>query len=125
VHDAQEEYTVTLEGSPTVNYHIDFRASSTGAYIVPLTVYEDADTYYYFAQNEAEDRTPVTLYIKSHTGAEYNTTAEYTGGTKVENIRLSASGSGAIVQAGLEAVINGGALSIQKFDMYVKQGRIF
>ena len=54
--------------------------------------------------------------------AEYNE-AEYTGGNLVDNVRVAGSGSGSVMQLGFEADLNGGALSIQKMDIYVKQGR--
>ena len=55
---------------------------------------------------------------------EYNTTAEYSGGNLVDTVRVAGSGSGSVMQLGFEADLNGGALSIQKMDIYVKQGRI-
>jgi len=54
--------------------------------------------------------------------AEYNI-AEYSGGTLVDTVRVPGSGSGSVIQLGFEADLNGGALSIQKMDVYVKQGR--
>ena len=54
--------------------------------------------------------------------AEYNE-AEYSGGNLVDNVRVAGSGSGSVLQLGFEADLNGGALSIQKMDIYVKQGR--
>ena len=56
--------------------------------------------------------------------AEYNTTAEYSSGAMVENIRIPAGGSGFVIQLGFESTINGGFLSIQQIDLYVKQGRL-
>jgi hypothetical protein len=55
--------------------------------------------------------------------AEYNE-AEYSGGNIVDTVRVAGSGSGSVMQLGFEADLNGGALSIQKMDIYVKQGRI-
>jgi hypothetical protein len=54
--------------------------------------------------------------------AEYNI-AEFSGGTLVDTVRAPGSGSGSVLQLGFEADLNGGALSIQKMDVYVKQGR--
>ena len=54
--------------------------------------------------------------------AEYNI-GEYSGGTLVDTVRAPGSGSGSVLQLGFEADLNGGALSIQKMDVYVKQGR--
>ena len=54
-----------------------------------------------------------------------NNNAEYSGGVVIDNVRVHASGSGAIMQVGIEADINGNALSIQKISLYLKTGRIF
>ena len=57
-----------------------------------------------------------------YNSAEYNI-AEFSGGTLVDTVRVPGSGSGSVLQLGFEADLNGGALSIQKMDVYVKQGR--
>lgn len=57
--------------------------------------------------------------------AEYNTTAEYTIGTLADTIRASVGGQGSVMQVGFEATINGTQLSIQKLDIYIKQGRVY
>lgn len=51
--------------------------------------------------------------------------AEYSGGIVIDNVRVHASGSGSIMQVGIEADISGNALSIQKISLYLKTGRIF
>jgi hypothetical protein len=56
--------------------------------------------------------------------AEYNI-AEYTTGTLAEAIRLPAGGSGNVLQIGFEANVNGAELSIQKMDIFIKQGRVY
>jgi hypothetical protein len=61
--------------------------------------------------------------ISEYNIAEYNI-AEYSGGNLVDTVRVAGSGSGSVMQLGFEADLNGGALSIQKMDIYVKQGRI-
>lgn len=61
--------------------------------------------------------------IYEYNVAEYNE-AEYSGGNIVDTVRVAGSGSGSVMQLGFEADLNGGALSIQKMDIYVKQGRI-
>lgn len=57
--------------------------------------------------------------------AEYNTTAEYTVGTLSDTVRAPVGGSGGVLQVGFEATINGSGLSIQKLDIYTKEGRIY
>ena len=54
--------------------------------------------------------------------AEYNI-ADYTGGGLTDHIKVAVGGQGNVLQLGFEAYINGDPLSIQKFDVYVKQGR--
>lgn len=67
------------------------------------------------------------LTVRTGTVFEYNTAeyniAEFSGGTLVDTVRAPGSGSGSVLQLGFEADLNGGALSIQKMDVYVKQGR--
>ena len=50
-------------------------------------------------------------------------TAEFTGGGLTDRIKVAVGGHGSVIQLGFEAYINGDQLSIQKFDVYVKQGR--
>jgi hypothetical protein len=57
--------------------------------------------------------------------AEYNTTAEYTVGTLSDTVRAPVGGSGGVLQVGFEAKINGSQLSIQKLDIYTKEGRVY
>jgi len=57
--------------------------------------------------------------------AEYNTTAEYTVGTLSDTVRAPVGGSGGVLQVGFEATINGSQLSIQKLDIYTKEGRVY
>lgn len=54
---------------------------------------------------------------------EYNI-AEYSSGVLIDQFVINTSGSGNIIQLGLETDINGSPLSIQKIDCYIKQGKI-
>lgn len=56
--------------------------------------------------------------------AEYNTTAEYSGGTSIQTLKAYPTGSGKVIQTGYEADINGSALSIQKIEIQAKNGKI-
>jgi hypothetical protein len=120
--------SVDSEGVVTTadkHYIVDFETSSTGLYTNAVVVYLDADTYYYWDQDSGETRTPTTLYfLDNTTTANYNNNSEYSGGNLVDTIRVAGSGSGSVMQLGFEADLNGGELSIQKMDIYVKQGRI-
>ena len=70
---------------------------------------------------------PATMTSKTiaeYGEAEYNI-AEYELGTLSEVIRLPAGGSGNVVQIGFEANVNGAEFSIQKMDVFIKQGRVY
>lgn len=54
--------------------------------------------------------------------AEYGI-GEYTAGVVFDNQTIQAGGSGNVLQLGLETVINGAEISLQKLDCFVKQGR--
>lgn len=54
--------------------------------------------------------------------AEYGV-AEYTTGIVFDNQRINIGGAGNVIQLGLESVINSFELSVQKLDVYCKQGR--
>lgn len=50
--------------------------------------------------------------------------AEYSSGILLDNISLNVGGKGAVVQIGIEADINGGSLSLQKIDIFAKNGKL-
>lgn len=50
--------------------------------------------------------------------------AKYSGGVVITKLDVPASGTGRALQLGLESVINGTSLSVQKLDVYVKPGRV-
>ena len=54
--------------------------------------------------------------------SKYNI-GKYTAGVVFDNKKIQASGSGNILQIGIETEINGFELSLQKLDCYVKAGR--
>ena len=55
--------------------------------------------------------------------AEYNI-AEYANGVALQTLVAYPTGSGKVIQTGYEADINGSALSIQKIEIYAKNGKI-
>jgi len=116
---AGSQSTDTITDASGNHYTVDFVLdnSLSPEYSATYKAWLDADTYYYTVDDGS--RTETTLFVKpSHFGAEYS------GGTLVDTIRVAGSGSGSVLQLGFEAELNGGALSIQKMDIYVKQGRI-
>ena len=62
--------------------------------------------------------------IAEYGTSEYNTTAEYTGGTAIQTPKVNSSGSGEVVAIGLEAQINNAEFSIQKIDIHALLGRL-
>lgn len=56
--------------------------------------------------------------------AEYNTTAEYSGGIALQTLSVYPTGSGKVIQTGYEMDINSLALSIQKIEIFAKNGKI-
>ena len=55
--------------------------------------------------------------------AEYNI-AEYSGGDYLSTVSTNMSKTGEVIKFGFAMTINGNSVSIQKVDMYVKQGRM-
>ena len=68
--------------------------------------------------------TTVSEYGIADYGANATVVAEYNLGVSLDRIDQSIAGSGTIVQIGIETNIDGAQLSVQKLDIYTKQGRI-
>jgi len=64
------------------------------------------------------------INIAEYGVSEYNI-ATYTAGVVFDNQKIQASGSGNVLQIGIETVIDGFEISLQKLDCYVKTGRTF
>jgi len=62
--------------------------------------------------------------VSEYGEGEYNI-AEYETGTLVEGVRSATGGTGNVLQIGFESNVNGAELSLQKLDIFVKQGRVF
>lgn len=56
--------------------------------------------------------------------AEYNI-GEYSSGVVIDNAYISVGGQGKIIQMGFEAVVSGAPLSVQKMDIFIKQGKTY
>ena len=56
--------------------------------------------------------------------AEYNTSAEYSGGVSLQTLKVYPTGSGKVIQTGYESDINGTPLSIQKIEIQAKNGKL-
>ena len=60
--------------------------------------------------------------IAEYGTAEYNIDY-YTAGVVFDNKTIQGSGTGNVLQLGVETIVNGSGISIQKIDCYVKAGR--
>jgi len=67
---------------------------------------------------------PGTVNTALYNVSEYNTTAEYTTSVAATVADVNASGSGKTVQIAVEVQVSGYSLSLQKIDVYAKQGRL-
>jgi hypothetical protein len=65
----------------------------------------------------------VSEYNIAEYGANATTVAQYSSGVALQELSVSASGQGKIVQTGYEADINSSALSIQKIEIQFKDGK--
>ena len=115
---SQDATTITDVDS-NVHYSLDFQTTQQTGYEVGITVYLDSDTYYYNEQDVGETRTETTLYFPASVFP-----SEYSSGIVLDNISLNIGGKGAVAQIGIEADIRGGALSIQKMDIFAKNGKL-
>jgi hypothetical protein len=74
-----------------------------------------------------ENYSAVTKQLASGVAFEYNigeyNIAEYSDGIVLDKFKSHVGGKGPIMQVGLEADINGNPLSIQRIDIYIKQGK--
>jgi len=104
----------------TDHYTADFQTEESSDYNTPLKVWLDTDTYYYSTDSNENDRTRVTLYTQS---TDYG--SKYETGTLVEVVRSAIGGTGNVLQIGFEANVSGAELSLQKLDIFIKQGRVY
>jgi len=72
----------------------------------------------YFAFTKRLD----TAVVYEYNIGEYNI-AEFSDGIVLDKFKIQAGGTGSVMQIGLEAEINGNPISIQRIDVYIKQGK--
>jgi hypothetical protein len=81
---------------------------------------------YDFTGNYYSQSAKIPAQTVSYYGvAEYNTTAEYSGGITLQTLSVYPTGSGKVIQTGYEADINVYPLSIQKIEIFAKEGKIY
>jgi hypothetical protein len=66
----------------------------------------------------------VAQYNIAEYGANATVVAEYSDGVALNTLKVSASGTGKVVQTGYESDINGSQLSIQKIEIAAKNGKL-
>lgn len=72
----------------------------------------------FYSRNYSLGNTAVSEYGTAEYGISY-----YTAGAVFDNKSIQASGTGNVLQLGIETIVEGAAISIQKIDCYVKAGR--
>ncbi|MCP4930136.1 MAG: hypothetical protein GY918_13865 [Gammaproteobacteria bacterium] len=99
----------------------------------------DMDTYgsYFYSSGSSSGTISVSEYNDPDTHSVGNTAnpdtntddifeaAEYGAGNNTDKVKIAIGGQGTVVQLGFEAEIQGDPLSLQKLDIYVKQGRSY
>lgn len=85
------------------DYNIDYNATS---FVLSEGITSEYNVDQYFSDDDTDNE------------------AEYSSGIVLDNISLNLGGKGAVLQIGIEADIDGGALSIQKMDIFAKNGKI-
>lgn len=85
------------------DYNIDYNATS---FVLSEGITSEYNVDEYFSDDDTDNE------------------AEYSSGIVLDNISLNIGGKGAVVQIGIEADIQGGALSIQKMDIFAKNGKL-
>jgi hypothetical protein len=76
----------------------------------------------YEGSYESQVRTLDALTIAEFGIAEYNI-GKYAGGVVITKLDVPTSGTGRVLQIGLECDIDGNPVSVQKLDTYIKLGR--
>ena len=130
--DNGSKYTMTYFtnhfdlGSPNVNKLLkkaSVTAIGSSAQDFTLKVGYDYSTNYFNFPFTLKDIN-ISEYGIAEYGANAATIAEYNSGVSLDRLASQVSGSGDIIQIGIETHIDGAQLSVQKLDVYAKQGRI-
>ena len=79
----------------------------------------------YYSQSAKIPIQTASYYGIAEYGANATVVAEYTGGVVLQTLSVYPTGSGKVVQTGYEADINVYPLSIQKIEIFAKEGKIY
>jgi hypothetical protein len=79
----------------------------------------------YYSQSAKIPSQTASYYGIAEYGANATVVAQYTGGVVLQTLSVYPTGSGKVVQTGYEADINVYPLSIQKIEIFAKEGKIY
>ncbi len=77
-----------------------------------------------YSQAARSQTQALTGFVPAEYGTGEYALSEFSNSSCISEVNINASGSGKLVQVGFEAEINGYAVSIQKVEIYTKDGRI-
>lgn len=75
----------------------------------------------YFSENAT---IPASTGLAQYNVSQYNTTAQYAGGSLVNVLSANGLSQGQVLQFGFETEVNDSAFSVQKIDLLCKNGRV-
>lgn len=81
----------------------------------------DFSTMMFAQQKTISGRSVVAEF---NAGIEFNSGAEYSSNQQIDTLAVNGSSSGKVLQFGFEANIIGKSISLQKIDLYTKEGRL-
>jgi len=79
----------------------------------------------YYSQSAKIPTQTVSYYGIAEYGANATVVANYSGGVTLQTLSVYPTGSGKVIQTGYEADINAFPLSIQKIEIFAKEGKIY
>ena len=80
--------------------------------------YDFVQTYF-----SSTTQSPESTIVEYNSGLEYNNNVEYGQSLTVNTLGVNGSSCGTVIQFGFETDINGRSVSIQKVDLFTKEGR--
>lgn len=115
--------------SPWIDFGNPIQLSILKKIIASLVISESQQiTLKYGFDYASQTRTEISSITSVGTAAEYGTAeyniAEFGANIVVNTLGINAGGSGRVVQVGIETDINGSQVSIQRVDIFTKDGRI-
>jgi hypothetical protein len=141
VPNGMAEYASYLDNTSTYTFSYFTSNSDLGAPTqdkmlkkANLTVIGSGDQDFTFKYGYDYTLNPLSVNVIQNLGtktfSKFNTTAKYnvskyaSAGIGVNSISMPLSGSGKVIQFGVEATVNDNPVSIQKIDVYLKTGKI-